>query len=43
MVVYQITITDREKTVVAQGQITGYCLGGVEELISKNKHMQDHG
>lgn len=42
MVVYQITVTDREKTVVAQGQITGYCLGGVEELISKNKSMQHH-
>ncbi len=36
MVVYQVTITDIQKTVVAQGQITGYCLGGVEELLPKN-------
>lgn len=35
MVVYQITVTDIHNTVVAQGQITGYCLGGVEELIQK--------
>lgn len=34
MVVYQIAVTDCQNTLVAQGQITGYCLGSVEELIT---------
>ncbi len=35
MVVYEVKITDTENTLVAQGQITGYCLGNVEELMHK--------
>lgn len=37
MVVYQIVITDIQDTVVAQGQITGYCLGNIEELLKKEE------
>lgn len=35
MVVYEVKITDTENTLVAQGQITGYCLGNVQELMNK--------
>lgn len=35
MVVYEVKVTDAENTLVAQGQITGYCLGNVEELMKK--------
>lgn len=35
LVVYQVTITDTQNTLVAQGQITGYCLGAVSELMNK--------
>ncbi len=37
LVVYQVDITDIRNTLVAQGQITGYCLGNVAELIEKTK------
>lgn len=37
LVVYQINITDTQGTLVAQAQITGYCLGNVSELMDKNK------
>lgn len=35
VVVYEVKVTDTENTLVAQGQLTGYCLGSVEELMNK--------
>lgn len=40
LVVYQVSITDTQGTLVAQGQITGYCLGNVTELIEKTKNSK---
>ncbi len=37
MVVYQMAVTDSQNTLVAHGQITGYCLGTVEELMEKER------
>lgn len=40
LVVYQVNITDTQKTLVAQAQITGYCLGSVTELMEKTKKVK---
>lgn len=38
LVIYQVNITDTKGTLVAQAQITGYCLGDVAELMEKTKN-----
>lgn len=38
LVVYEVNITNAQNTLVAQAQITGYCLGTVSELMEKTKN-----